>query len=66
MWSSRCEIGWPMLIETRQHRKPGAKVGDDLRLWRELRLEVDLDFGGMNALGMLVEFRAAGAPADRS
>ena len=31
-WSSRCEIGWPTLIDDRQHREPRADVGDDLGL----------------------------------
>ena len=64
MWSSRCEIGWPTLIETGSTDEPGADVGDDLVLGAAAGLQIDVDLGGMHAFGMLVEFGAAGAAAD--
>ena len=54
----------PDIDRERQHRKPGADVGDDLGL-RPLRaLEIDFELGGMDAFGVLVQFRAPGAPSD--
>lgn len=48
----------------RQHSEPGPKVCDDFGFRARTGLEIDLDFGGVNALRMLVEFSAAGSPAD--
>ncbi len=35
MWSSRCEIGWPTLIDSGSTDSRVADVGDDLRLRRD-------------------------------
>jgi hypothetical protein len=48
----------------RQHGEPGADVGDDRVLGPPAGLERDLDLGGVDTLGMLVELGAAGAAAD--
>ena len=48
----------------RQHGKPRADIGDDRVLAAPASLQVDFDFGGVDAFGMLVELGAAGAPAD--
>ena len=47
----------------RQHRQARAQIGDDRVLAAAALLQVDLDFRGMDAFGMLVEFGAARAPA---
>ena len=47
----------------RQHGEARADVGDNDILAAAALLQVDFDFRGVDAFGMLIEFGAAGAPA---
>ena len=47
----------------RQHRKSCAYIGHHRFAAAQTRLQVDIDFGRMNPLGMLVKFGASGAPS---
>ena len=65
MWSSRCEIGWPILTDSGS-TESRARISATISVFgRVRRLQIDFEFGDVDALGMLVEFGAAGAPADR-
>ena len=65
MWSSRCEIGWPMLVVTGSTERR-LRISLMISFFgRPLGVEIDVDLGGMDAFGMLVEFGAAGAAADQ-
>ena len=65
MWSSRCAIGWPTLTDSGSTPSSRPDIGDDLGLRPRRRIEIDFEFADMDAFGMLVEFGAAGAAADR-
>jgi hypothetical protein len=62
MWSMRCEIGWPMTtLVPGIFANSSAERGEQVGLAAVLHLEADLDLGGVDALGVLVELGAAGA-----
>ena len=63
IWSSRCEIGWPTLTDTGSIESRSRRSARISAFGRPPVADVDLDFRGVNALGMLVEFRASRAPA---
>ena len=63
-WSSRCDIGCPTLTEsgsTESRERMSATISG---FGRCERLEIDFEFGRMDAFGVLVQFRAPGAPSD--
>ena len=65
MWSRRCEIGCPTLVDagnTDRRLRMSAMIS---ALRAAAGLQVDLDLGGMDALGMLVELGPARAAGDR-
>ena len=55
--------GLPDIERDRQHRQARAQIGDDGVLAAPAFFEVDLNFRGMDAFGVLIQFGATGAPA---